>query len=105
MNIYALTSLIAAVICFFIGNFIYYKNPENQLNKLVAILSILVAFLAFTEFGYRQAETVTTAIFWLKLSALWPIVPAILINISLVFTGRKELFKHKLTYFLIYHFL
>jgi len=102
MNIYALTSLIAAVICFFIGNFIYYKNPENQLNKLVAILSILVAFLAFTEFGYRQAETVTTAIFWLKLSALWPIVPAILINISLVFTGRKELFKHKLTYFLIY---
>jgi len=102
MNIYALTSLLAAVICIFIGNFIYYKNPENYLNKLVAILSIIVAFLAFTEFGYRQAETINTAIFWLKLSTLWPFVPAILINISLVFTDKKELLKHKLTYFLIY---
>ena len=70
MNIYALTSLLAAVICIFIGNFIYYKNPENYLNKLVAIQSIIVAFLAFTEFGYRQAETINTAIFWLKLSTL-----------------------------------
>lgn len=102
MNIYALTSLLAAVICFFLGNFIYYKNPENHLNKLVAILSILVAFLAFTEFAYRQAETITTAIFWLKLSTLWPFVPAILINISLVFTERKEFLKNKLSYFLIY---
>ena len=72
------------------------------MNKLVAILSILVAFLAFIEFGYRQAETINTAVFWLKLSTLWPFVPSILINISLVFTDKKELLKHKLTYFLIY---
>jgi len=74
----------------FLGNFIYYKNPENSLNKLVALLAILIAFLTFTEFGYRQAETIDTAIFWLKLSTLWPLVPAVLIHISLVFTGKKN---------------
>ena len=103
MNVFALTSLIAAVICFFLANFIYYKNPENNLNKLITILSILIAFLAFTEFCYRQADTLNTAFFWLKLSTLWPFVPAILINIYLVFTGRSESIKHKFsTYFLIY---
>lgn len=102
MNIFALTSLLAAIICFFIGNFIYYKNPDNNLNKLVSVLSLFVAFLAFTEFGYRQAETIVSAIFWLKLSALWPFVPAILINISLLYTDAKNLIENKLTYFLIY---
>lgn len=102
MNIFALASLTAAVICFFLGNFIYYKNPENNLNRLIAILSFLIAFLAFTEFGYRQAETVGTALFWLRLSTLWPFAIAILINIYLVFVGREEVFKRELTYFLIY---
>lgn len=102
MNIFSILSLVASVICFFLGNFIYYKNPENSLNKLIAILAILISFLAFTEYGYRQAETIGTAVLWLKLSTLWPLVPAILIHISLVFTDRKKLLKHKYTYLLIY---
>ena len=103
MNVFALTSLIASVICFFLANFIYYKNPENKLNRLIAILSILIAFLAFCEFGYRQADTLNSAFLYLKLSTLWPFVPSILINIFLVFTGRNEILKHRsLTYFLIY---
>jgi len=102
MNIFSLLSLIASVTCLFLGNFIYYKNPQNSLNRLVAILAILIGFLAFTEFAYRQAETIGTAIFWLRLSTLWPLVPAVLIHIALVFTGKKGLLKHELTYLLIY---
>lgn len=102
MNVFALTSLIASVICFFLANFIYYKNPENKLNRLIAILAILISFLAFVEFGYRQAETIGTAITWLKISSLWSFVPSILLHIFLVFTGRNELLKRKLTYILIY---
>lgn len=102
MKIFALISLIAAFTCFFLGNFIYYKNPENRLNKLVAFLSILVGFLAFVEFGYRQAETIDTAIFWLKISSLWTFVPSILLNIFLVYTNKDELLKRKITYLLIY---
>lgn len=101
MNVYALISLIAFMVCFFLGNFIYHKNPKSQLNKMIALLCILVGFLAFTEFEYRQAETIQTAFLWLKISSLWPLVPSILLHISLIFTKSKFL-KNKLIYILIY---
>jgi len=101
MNIFALISLIAFMICFFLGNFIYHRNPKSQLNRIITLLSILVGFLAFVEFSYRQAETVQTAFFWLKISTLFPFVPALLLYISLIFTESKYL-KNKLTYLVIY---
>ncbi|MGZ7117311.1 MAG: histidine kinase dimerization/phosphoacceptor domain -containing protein [Methanobacterium sp.] len=101
MNIFAIISLVAFMVCFFLGNFIYHKNPKNQLNIMIALLCILVGFLAFTEFEYRQAETIQTAFIWLKISSLWPLVPSFLLHISLIFTKSKFL-KNKLTYLLIY---
>lgn len=102
MQVYALLPLLASVVSIFLGNFIYYINPENRLNKLVALLCILVSFLAFIEFGYRQAETMATAEFWLKLSGFWPLVPAILINIALIFTDRSKILKKRWVVFMIY---
>jgi PAS domain S-box-containing protein len=84
-----------------LGNFIYHKNPKSQLNILVAITCIVVGFLAFIEFEYRQAETIQTAFFWIKISTLWPLVPSLLLHISLVFTKSRYL-KNKLSYILIY---
>ena len=101
MNVYALISLTAFMVCFFLGNFIYHKSPKSQLNKMIAVLCILVGFLAFTEFGYRQAETIQTAYLWLKISTLWPLVPSLLLHISLIFTKSKIL-KNKLAYILVY---
>jgi len=69
---------------------------------MIAVLCILVGFLAFAEFQYRQTSDFQTAYLWLKISGLWPIVPAILLHISLIFTGKKDILKNKLTYFLIY---
>lgn len=101
MNIYALLSLSAFIICFFLGNFIYHKNPWSRLNILIAFLSIFTGFLAFIEFEYRLVETAQTAFFWLKISTLWPLVPSLLLHISLVFTKSVYL-KNKLIYILIY---
>lgn len=101
MNIYALLSLSAFITCFFLGNFIYHKNPWSRLNILIAFLSIFTGFLAFIEFEYRLAETVQTAFFWLKISTIWPLVPSLLLHISLVFTKSGYL-KNKLIYILIY---
>ena len=69
---------------------------------MIAVLCILVGFLAFAEFQYRQTSDFQTAYLWLKISGLWPIVPAILLHISLIFTGKKDLLKNKFTYFMIY---
>ncbi len=102
MNAYALISLIAFMLCFFLGNFIYYRNPKSHLNKMVGILCILVGFLAFVEFEYRQAYSFQSAYLWLKISTLWPFVPAILLHISLIFTKKTEFLKNKFTYLLIY---
>ncbi|MGB9980482.1 histidine kinase dimerization/phosphoacceptor domain -containing protein [Methanobacterium sp.] len=101
MNLFALISFVAFIVCFFLGNFIYHKNPKSQLNIVIGLTAIVVGFLAFTEFEYRQAETFQTAFFWIKVSALWPIVPSLLLHISLIFTKSRYL-KNKLTYILIY---
>ena len=102
MNIYALISLIAFMICFFLGNFIYHKNPKSRLNIMVGILCILVGFLAFIEFEYRYAYNYEIALFWLKVSSLWPFVPSILLHIAIIFTKKDYIFKNKLYYLLIY---
>jgi PAS domain S-box-containing protein len=102
MNPFAIISFVAFMLCFFLANFIYHKNPKNQLNIMIAILSLTVGFLAFIEFQYRQAFDFETAYFWLKLSVLWPMVPAILLHISLIFNEKTKLLKNKFTYIIIY---
>ncbi|MBP2045377.1 histidine kinase dimerization/phosphoacceptor domain -containing protein [Methanobacterium aggregans] len=102
MNVFATLSFIAFMLCFFMGNFIYHKNSDSSLNKMVAVLCILVGFLAFVEFEYRQVVDFQTAYFWLKISGLWPLVPAILLHISLIFTEKKKILRNKLTYIAIY---
>ncbi len=101
MNVFALISFVAFMVCFFLGNFIYHKNPKSQLNGIIALTCIIVGFLAFVEFEYRQAEVFQTAFFWIKISTLWPIVPSLLLHISLIFT-KSHYLKNKLTYILIY---
>ncbi len=69
---------------------------------MIALLCFLVGFLAFAEFQYRQTTDFQTAYLWLKISGLWPLVPPVLLHISLIFTGKTEILKNKFTYLLLY---
>lgn len=80
MNPYSIISLLASVIAFYTSVFIYYRNPRNNLNLLVSNLGVAVSFMAFTEFVYRTVATPGDALIWLRLSLLWPIIPAILLH-------------------------
>jgi PAS domain S-box-containing protein len=102
MNPYAFVSLFSFIVAFFLGNFIYYKNPNNRLNQLIALLCLLVAYLSFVEFGLRQSETYSTAYLWSKATFLWPIMTPLLLNIVLIVTKRYELVKNKIFLFLLY---
>ncbi len=102
MNPYAFISLFSFIVTFFLGNFIYYKNPNNRLNKLIAILCFLVAYLSFVEFGLRQSETIVTAYFWLKATFLWPLLTPLLLTIILEVTKRNNLLKNKIFIFLLF---
>jgi PAS domain S-box-containing protein len=102
LNPYAIISIVAAITSFFIANFIYFRNPKNSLNRTIAIFSTLIALMALFEFAYRLAETPESAFIWLKLSALWPLIPAVIANIALVFTRRSHILKLKISYLVIY---
>lgn len=102
MNPYAFISLLSSIISLLLGNFIYYKNPNNRLNKLIAIICLLVAYLAFVEFGLRQSETISDAYFWLKASSLWPFMMPILMLIILEVTKRGNILKNKIFVILLF---
>lgn len=88
MNPYSIISLLASVIAFYTSVFIYYRNPRNNLNLLVSNLGVAVSFMAFTEFVYRTVATPGDAMIWLRLSLLWPVIPAILLHTALTYTGK-----------------
>ena len=102
MNPYAFISLLSSIIALLLGNFIYYKNPNNRLNKLIAIICLLVAYLAFVEYGMRQSETISAAYFWLKASSLWPFLMPILLVIVLEVTKRINILKNKIFIILLF---
>ena len=94
MNPYALISLFSSILSLFLGNFIYYKNPKNKLNQLVAALCFLVAYLAFVNFSLRGAESYHTAYLWLKASVLWPLMTPVIFTIVLIAT-KNPLLKNR----------
>jgi PAS domain S-box-containing protein len=102
MNPYAFISLLSSIIALLLGNFIYYKNPNNRLNRLIALICLLVAYLSFVEFGMRQSESISAAYFWLKASSLWPLIMPILLVIVLEVTKRKNILKNKIFVILLF---
>ena len=102
MNPYAFISLLASITALLLGNFIYYKNPSNRLNKLIAIICLLVAYLAFVEYGMRQSETISAAYFWLKASSLWPLLMPILLLIVLEVSKKINILKNKIFLILLF---
>ncbi|MBP2045015.1 histidine kinase dimerization/phosphoacceptor domain -containing protein [Methanobacterium aggregans] len=89
MNPYAFLSLFASIVTLFLGNFIYYKNPKNRLNQLIAVLCFLVAYLSFVNFSLRNADSYQTAYLWLKASVLWPLMSPIVLTIVLTATKNR----------------
>ncbi|MBZ2167056.1 histidine kinase dimerization/phosphoacceptor domain -containing protein [Methanobacterium spitsbergense] len=102
MNIYAFISLFSSIVVFFLGNYIYYKNPDNRLNQLIAILCFLVAYLSFAEYGLRNADNITNAIFWSKTTFIWPMLTPLLLTIVLIVTKRNKILKNKLIIILLF---
>jgi len=98
MNPYAILSLVASVLAFYTATFIYYRNPKSRLNLLVSGLGVAVSLMSFTEFMYRIVETASGAYPWLKLSLLWPVIPALLLHISLFYSGRLRRWMTPLIY-------
>jgi hypothetical protein len=66
MNIYAISSLSAAVITTLLGVFILIKEPRNPLNRAYFFFCLAVAYVGFTEFELRISEAAVEAFHWVK---------------------------------------
>lgn len=62
----------------------------------------MVSLMNLAEYGYRSAENIETAYIWFQFSGLWPIIPALMLHIALLSTGRSNFLKKIYAYPLIY---
>jgi len=101
MTIFALFSLLSFIICLWFGISIYYLKKGNPVNRVYALLCFFNGFWAFAEFMYRQADSPSTAAFWIATTFIWPICAVLVLHFALVFTKNKFISK-KVSYIIIY---
>lgn len=102
MPIFALFSLLSAILCWTLGIYVYSRNPKSSVNRIFALFSLSLFYWSFAEFMLRQADTFETAYLWLKISSFWPFIIALLFHFGLIFAERQKLLSNKLAYLLIY---
>jgi PAS domain S-box-containing protein len=78
--------LLSAFITCALGFFVYAKDPRSRINQLFLVCMLGVTYWATGEFFFWQAVSYDAALFWLKASALWPLVIAATTHFILEFT-------------------
>src|SRR5512137_276574 len=102
MSAFSLLSLLASVISTCFGTIVLFRDPKRRLNQVFFLFSLIGSFWAFTEFGYRQAESLSAAQFWMRASALGELSVPLEAHFVLYFTGQAKLLEKRLTYLLLY---
>lgn len=88
MNIFAVISLMNAIVSLIMGDLIFHENRESKYNRSFALLCGFLALWAFSEFMYRQAGVVGAATFWIDVNKLtWRFTLAALISFVLIFSN------------------
>jgi PAS domain S-box-containing protein len=102
MSVFALIPLLTAVASLLLGNFVYYLNPRNVVNRMFFFCCFVFTYLGFIEFAYCRAETYDAALFWMKLSLVWPFLLAFIFRFLLVFIEKTKQLKKKHIFLLVY---
>lgn len=102
MNPFTLISLLTFVIFLLVGVVTFLRNPRGKVNAIFTIFCMLASYVAFTEFGYRQAGDAVTAFNWIKATSFRPLAFAVLIHFVLVFTEQQKLLRNTFTHILVY---
>lgn len=78
--------LLSAFITCALGFFVHAKDPKGRVNQLFLVSMLGATYWATGEFFFWQAGSYDEALFWLKASALWPLVIAATTHFILEFT-------------------
>ena len=102
MNFFALLSLFSSIVVFSLGGFIFLRNTQRTLNRIFMLLCLSLALWSFTEFAYRQTDSLDIAYFWLRVNAFVYLVPPLSLHFMLVFTEESKQFGSRLAYLFMY---
>ncbi|HEX3002261.1 MAG TPA: histidine kinase N-terminal 7TM domain-containing protein, partial [Methanoregula sp.] len=92
---------LSAFITCALGFFVHAKNPHARVNQLFLVCMLGASYWATGEFFFWHSVTYGEALFWLKASALWPLVIAVTTHFILEFTEYPFAKKTK-TYLLLF---
>ncbi|MCK8824031.1 ATP-binding protein [Fuchsiella alkaliacetigena] len=85
-----------------IGSYGFSLNSKSSCNRIFALISLFMAFWAFTIGQMTMAPTEELAFFWVRLSVFsWTILPVMILHFVLILTKSKFL-EYRCFYFLNY---
>ena len=87
MNPYALIALTGAVVALLFGLIVYLQDRSAYSNKLFLAVCLVIAYLSFDLFAYREAESANVAWFWMRAGSAWPFLQVTTFHYALVFTN------------------
>jgi len=101
---FIILSLAGAVTLLFLGSFSFAigLGKKDRLNRIFTVYALFLAYWAFNEFLYRQADSFRMAYIWMKEGFLWPLGLSLFIHFCLIFTENTRLLRSKITWFFLY---
>jgi len=66
VSAFTIASLLTAIISFFLGIFVYFKNTKSAVNRSWLILSMCVSIWSFGIFALHNSPDKTHALFWVR---------------------------------------
>ena len=97
MQIFAFLSLISSIIILVLGIFVYSTNWRSQFNRIFLFLCVMAFYWAFMESMLRDANSISSAFVWMKLTAFWTFSrSAATLHFTLDFTESKFLRRSRL---------
>ena len=81
--------LLSAFLSMTIGTLIYGRNPSHAINRIFLAISAVLFYWGFSEFEYFQANDVHLALLWMRLSAFWYLLPAMLLQFSMEYANIR----------------
>jgi two-component system nitrogen regulation sensor histidine kinase GlnL len=92
--VYSASTLLTSISCIALGVFVFWKSSQSRLNRIFAILSVVVGLWSMGLFGHSLADSAQdahAALLWsqaVHLAAAF--IPTLYLHFILVLTGRRE---------------
>jgi hypothetical protein len=103
VNLWAIISLLIALINIILGLYVLGKGPTRSLNRVFSLFVFSLALWGISEFGHRAADSYEIAVIWIKGGGLgWCFMASFYLHFTLILTKHESFLKKEFTYVALY---